>query len=114
MSWAGYLLSLLAFLGASIVIGRALDNLHLSLRAGLIVQRFSSAAIGLALLIALHRSLRNGHLASRTVGNFWMDLIRGSLYILTPLSLVLTLLLASQGLVQPALAWIFGTITRGA
>jgi K+-transporting ATPase ATPase A chain len=114
MSWGGYLLSLLAFLGAGVVISRALEWLHVSSRAGRIVQSFSSAAIGIALLIALHRGLRRRHSASRTAGNPWMDLIRGSLYILLPLSLVLALLLASQALVQTAVLWIYGTLTRSA
>ncbi|MCY2950831.1 MAG: potassium-transporting ATPase subunit KdpA [Planctomycetota bacterium] len=65
---------------------------------GLTVQNFVSAATGMAVLIALIRGLI-GRSAS-TIGNFWVDLVRGTLYILLPLSLVLAVLLVSQGVVQ--------------
>ncbi|MCL4838587.1 MAG: potassium-transporting ATPase subunit KdpA [Thermoanaerobaculia bacterium] len=65
---------------------------------GLTVQNFVSAATGLAVLAALIRGLvRRG---ARGLGNFWTDLVRSTLYILLPLSLLLALLLASQGVVQ--------------
>jgi potassium-transporting ATPase potassium-binding subunit len=65
--------------------------------AGLTVKNFVSAAVGLAVMVALIRGL-----ARRTVlaiGNFWVDTVRGVLYILLPLSIVWALALASQGVV---------------
>jgi K+-transporting ATPase ATPase A chain len=71
---------------------------YLSQMAGLTVQNFLSAAAGMAVLVALIRGLarRSAH----TLGNFWVDMTRSVLYILLPLSLVLALLLVSQGVVQ--------------
>ena len=66
--------------------------------AGLAVQNFLSAAAGMAVLAALIRGFTR-HSAS-TIGNFWVDLTRTVLYILIPLSLVYSLLLVSQGVVQ--------------
>jgi potassium-transporting ATPase potassium-binding subunit len=66
--------------------------------AALTVQNFVSAAAGMAVLIALIRGLRGKRVDS--VGNFWVDLVRTTLYILLPLSLVLAVLLVSQGVVQ--------------
>ncbi|MFO0873186.1 MAG: potassium-transporting ATPase subunit KdpA [Phycisphaerales bacterium] len=65
---------------------------------GLGVQNFLSAAMGMAVLAALVRGLSRR--SSATVGNFWVDLVRGTLYILLPLSLVLAVALLSQGVVQ--------------
>jgi K+-transporting ATPase ATPase A chain len=65
---------------------------------GLAVQNFLSAATGLAVLIALVRSFSRK--TSSTVGNFWFDLTRSTLYILLPLALVVALVLVSQGVVQ--------------
>ncbi len=71
---------------------------YLTQMLGLTVQNFVSAAVGMAVLVALIRGLR-GQL-QKTLGNFWVDLTRGVLYILLPLSLVLALVLVSQGVVQ--------------
>ncbi|HSF01614.1 MAG TPA: potassium-transporting ATPase subunit KdpA, partial [Solirubrobacterales bacterium] len=65
---------------------------------GLAVQNFVSAAAGIAVLVALIRGIRAR--AADTIGNFWVDLVRSTLYVLLPLSLVLALLLVSQGVVQ--------------
>jgi len=65
---------------------------------GLTVQNFVSAATGMAVLVALIRGLSRS--TSTTLGNFWNDLVRSTLYILLPLSLLLSLLLVSQGVVQ--------------
>ena len=62
------------------------------------VQNFVSAAAGMAVLVALIRGLRARQ--TTDLGNFWADLTRGVLYILLPLSLVLAMLLVSQGVVQ--------------
>ena len=65
---------------------------------GLTVQNFLSAATGMAVLIAFIRGFAR-HQAG-TLGNFWVDLTRGTLYILLPLSIVIALLLAALGTVQ--------------
>ncbi len=64
----------------------------------LTVQNFVSAATGIAVLVALARGFVR-HTA-RTIGNFWVDLTRSTLYILLPLSACLALALVSQGVVQ--------------
>lgn len=64
----------------------------------LTVQNFVSAATGMAVLAALIRGLTRQ--SSGTIGNYWVDLVRGILYVLLPLSLVLAVLLVSQGVVQ--------------
>jgi potassium-transporting ATPase potassium-binding subunit len=66
--------------------------------AGLAVQNFLSAATGIAVAIALIRSFAR-HTVN-TIGNFWVDVTRCTLYILLPLSVVLALALASQGVIQ--------------
>jgi potassium-transporting ATPase potassium-binding subunit len=65
---------------------------------GLAVQNFVSAASGIAVMAAFVRGLSRH--ASGTVGNFWADLVRGTLYILLPLAFVLALLLVWQGVPQ--------------
>jgi K+-transporting ATPase ATPase A chain len=71
---------------------------YLSQMVGLTVQNFASAAVGIAVLFALIRALfRQPH---KTIGNFWVDMVRIQLYILLPISLVLALVLVSQGVVQ--------------
>ncbi|MGZ5415811.1 MAG: potassium-transporting ATPase subunit KdpA [Nocardioides sp.] len=71
---------------------------HLTQMAGLAVQNFVSAAVGMAVAVALIR----GFMRSRTdrVGNFWVDLVRGSLRILLPLAVLGTLVLVGLGAVQ--------------
>ncbi len=71
---------------------------HLAQMAGLAVQNFVSAAVGMAVAVALVR----GFARSRTdrVGNFWVDLIRGSLRILLPIAVVATVALIALGAVQ--------------
>jgi K+-transporting ATPase ATPase A chain len=62
------------------------------------VAQFTSAAVGMAVAIALIRGLaRSG---SDTIGNFWVDLVRGSLYVLVPIALVTGLIFAAQGAVE--------------
>ena len=65
---------------------------------GLAVHNFVSAATGMAIVIALLR----GFVRRKTsaIGNFWVDLTRGTLYILLPLSLVAAIFLVSQGVIQ--------------
>lgn len=71
---------------------------HLSQMLGLTVQNFLSAATGMAVLVAFVRGLSRQN--CRTVGNFWVDLTRSTLYVLLPLAFVLALALVSQGVVQ--------------
>ncbi|GAC1576043.1 MAG: potassium-transporting ATPase subunit KdpA [Polyangiales bacterium] len=65
---------------------------------GLTVQNFVSAATGMAVLVALVRGLSRR--SSETIGNFWVDITRSILYILLPLSLIVAIILLSQGVVQ--------------
>lgn len=66
--------------------------------AGLTVQNFLSAATGIAVFVAFTRAfIRHG---VNTLGNFWADMVRSVLYVLLPLSLILALVLVSQGVVQ--------------
>jgi K+-transporting ATPase ATPase A chain len=71
---------------------------HLVQMTGLAVQNFVSAAVGMAVAVALVR----GFARSRTsrVGNFWVDLVRGSLRILLPLAVIATVLLIAAGVVE--------------
>jgi K+-transporting ATPase ATPase A chain len=71
---------------------------YLTQMLGMTVQNFVSAASGMAVLIALCRGLSRK--SAGTIGNFWVDLTRSTLYILLPLSTFLALALVSQGVVQ--------------
>ncbi len=71
---------------------------YLTQMLALTVQNFASAAVGMAVLVALVRGFSRAMVG--TIGNFWVDLVRGTLYILLPLSLLLAVLLVSQGVVQ--------------
>ena len=66
--------------------------------AALTVQNFVSAAAGMAVAIALVRGFARRQM--NTIGNFWVDLTRGTLYILLPLSLLGALFICSQGVIQ--------------
>jgi len=71
---------------------------YLTQMAGLAVQNFVSAATGIAVAIALIRGfVRHGAAA---IGNFWVDLTRSTLYVLLPLSVIIALALAGQGVIQ--------------
>ena len=65
---------------------------------GLTVQNFLSAAAGMAIAVAFIRALARHN--ANTLGNFWIDITRSILYILLPLSIILSLILVSQGVVQ--------------
>ena len=71
---------------------------YLTQMLGLGVQNFLSAATGIAVLIALIRGFTRR--SSKTIGNFWIDMTRSTLYILLPLSLILSIVLVSQGVPQ--------------
>ncbi|HEX4804760.1 MAG TPA: potassium-transporting ATPase subunit KdpA [Conexibacter sp.] len=73
---------------------------YFSQMAGLAVQNFVSAAVGIVVVIALIRGIvarREGH---RGIGNFWQDLTRATLYVLLPLSILGAIVLMSQGVIQ--------------
>jgi K+-transporting ATPase ATPase A chain len=62
---------------------------------------FVSAAVGIAVAVALVRGIaRRGEEAKGRLGNFWVDLTRGTLYVLLPLSLLFSLVLVQQGVIQ--------------
>jgi K+-transporting ATPase ATPase A chain len=71
---------------------------YLSQMVGLTVQNFVSAATGLAVLVALCRGI--GRKSTKTLGNFWVDMTRATLYGLLPLCLLLALFLVWQGVPQ--------------
>jgi K+-transporting ATPase ATPase A chain len=71
---------------------------HLVQMAGLAVQNFVSAAVGMALAAALIRGLARRQ--GRTLGNFWVDLTRTTVRILLPIATVIAIALAAQGVVQ--------------
>src|SRR5262245_30540134 len=71
---------------------------YLTQMLGLAVQNFVSAATGMAVLVAFVRGFQR--VSADTIGNFWVDLVRTTLYILLPLSVVGAVLLVSQGVVQ--------------
>jgi K+-transporting ATPase ATPase A chain len=71
---------------------------YFSQMAGLAVHNFLSAATGIAVLLAVTRGLKRASAA--TLGNFWVDLTRSTLYVLLPLSVALATALSAQGVVQ--------------
>ena len=71
---------------------------YLTQMIGLTVQNFVSAATGIAVVVALIRGLIGR--AGKSLGNFWVDLVRSTLYVLLPLSIILAILLIGQGVVQ--------------
>ena len=85
---------------------------YLSQMAGLTVQNFVSAGAGMAVCVAIIR----GFLAreQKVLGNFWVDLTRSVLYVLLPLSILLTLFLVWQGVPQNFLATVDATTLEGA
>jgi K+-transporting ATPase ATPase A chain len=75
---------------------------YLSQMAGLAWHNFISAAAGIAIAVALARGLtrRGDGTGPGTIGNFWVDLTRSTVYVLFPISVVCTLLFVSQGVIQ--------------
>lgn len=71
---------------------------YLTQMLGLTVQNFLSAATGMAVLVALVRGFSSRN--SETIGNFWVDMTRSTLYILLPLALLFSIVLVGQGVVQ--------------
>ncbi|HUX42714.1 MAG TPA: potassium-transporting ATPase subunit KdpA [Rectinemataceae bacterium] len=77
---------------------------YFSQAVGLAVQNFLSAAVGIAIAVAVVRGIvsrgQAGLGEKATIGNFWVDTTKSVLYLLLPLSIVVALILASQGVVQ--------------
>jgi K+-transporting ATPase ATPase A chain len=71
---------------------------YLSQMGALAVQNFLSAAVGIAVAVALIRGLARKR--AKTIGNFWVDLVRGTLYVLLPIAFVGALILIGQGALQ--------------
>ena len=71
---------------------------YLTQMAGLAYHNFASAAVGIALAIALVRGIARRE--KETIGNFWVDLTRSTLWVLLPACIIYALLLVSQGAVQ--------------
>ncbi len=71
---------------------------HLTQMVGLTFHNFVSAAVGIALAIAFIRGIARA--SAKTIGNFWVDLTRATLWVLLPLSLIAAVVLLSQGVVQ--------------
>ncbi|WP_370673804.1 potassium-transporting ATPase subunit KdpA [Pleomorphomonas sp. PLEO] len=85
---------------------------YLSQMLGLTVQNFLSAATGIALAMALIRGFARK--SARTVGNFWVDMTRSTLYVLLPISIVMTLVFVGLGMPQTLGASIDATTLEGA
>ena len=83
---------------------------YLTQMLALTVQNFVSAAAGMATLIAFIRGFVRR--SAQTIGNFWVDLTRTTLYILMPLSVVLALALVSQGVVQTFGAYVKANVVQ--
>jgi K+-transporting ATPase ATPase A chain len=85
---------------------------YLTQMAGLTVHNFVSAATGIALAIALVRGFARR--SAKTVGNFWADLVRCTLYVLLPISIVVGLFLVWQGTPQNLHSYVEATTLEGA
>lgn len=84
---------------------------YLSQMLGLTQQNFLSAATGIVLAVALIRGFARASV--RTIGNFWVDLTRCTLYVLLPICLVYALFLVSQGIPQTLGAYVDATTLEG-
>jgi K+-transporting ATPase ATPase A chain len=84
---------------------------HLSQMAGITVQSFMSGATGVAVAVALVRGFARR--SARTIGNFWVDLTRITLYVLLPICIIATLFLVRQGVPQTLGAFVGATTLEG-
>src|SRR5262249_10673671 len=80
--------------------------------AGLTVHNFVSAATGIAIAVALVRGFVR--LTAQTIGNFWVDMTRATLYVLLPISIVAALFLIFQGMPQNLNSYVDATTLEGA
>ena len=85
---------------------------HLSQMAGLTVQNFLSAAVGMALAIALTRAFARS--SASTLGNFWVDLTRATLYALLPIATIIAIAFVAMGLPQTLAGSVAATTLEGA
>jgi K+-transporting ATPase ATPase A chain len=85
---------------------------YLTQMLGLTVHNFLSAAAGIALAVALIRGFARASM--QTIGNFWVDLTRCTLYVLLPICILLTLFLVWQGIPQTLGAYVDATTLEGA
>ncbi|HEY0235603.1 MAG TPA: potassium-transporting ATPase subunit KdpA [Afipia sp.] len=85
---------------------------YLTQMLGLTHQNFLSAATGIALAVALIRGFARS--SARTIGNFWVDVTRATLYVLLPICVVYTLFLVWQGIPQTLGAYVDATTLEGA
>ncbi|MBB4105940.1 potassium-transporting ATPase subunit KdpA [Allorhizobium borbori] len=85
---------------------------HFSQMAGLTVQNFLSAATGMALAVAITRAFARSKVA--TLGNFWVDMTKATLYVLLPLAIVVALAFVAMGLPQTLDASVTATTLEGA
>jgi len=85
---------------------------HFSQMAGLTVQNFLSAATGMALAVAVTRALARSKVS--TLGNFWVDMTRATLYVLLPLAIIVALAFVAMGLPQTLDASVTATTLEGA
>ena len=86
---------------------------YLTQMAGLAWHNFISAAVGIGIALALARGITY-RLQARGLGNFWVDLVRATVYVLIPISLPVALLLVSQGVIQNFSSYIEVTTLEGA
>lgn len=77
----------------------------------LAVQNFLSPVVGICVLLALIRGLARR--SGKTLGNFWVDLVRGTVYVYLPLSIIFSLILASQGVIQNFSPYVQAKTTDG-
>jgi K+-transporting ATPase, KdpA len=85
---------------------------HFSQMAGLTVQNFLSAATGMAVAVALTRALARSRIT--TLGNFWVDMTRATLFMLLPLAVVIALAFVATGLPQTLAGSVTATTLEGA
>lgn len=85
---------------------------YLTQMFGLGVQNFMSAATGIAVLLALTRGISRK--TTPHIGNFWVDMVRSTVYVFLPLSAIMALFLVSQGVVQTFSAYTTATTLEGA
>jgi K+-transporting ATPase ATPase A chain len=88
---------------------------YLTQMAGLAWHNFISAAVGIGIALALARGItyRLQAGAAKTLGNFWVDLVRATVYVLIPVSIPVALLLVSQGVIQNFSSYVEVTTLEG-
>jgi K+-transporting ATPase ATPase A chain len=85
---------------------------YLSQMLALVIHNFLSAAVGIAIAVALFRGISSRQM--KTLGNFWVDVTRATLYVLIPLSVVAAFILVSQGVIQTFGSYVVAHTVEGA